>query len=303
MADRTAIHITSINLQHYLWSELFGYLIHPDIPTRDPHLRIADVGTGTGSVLDPRHDSLLLTHKQHLAHQPEWSTTQIRTTGWARSFVPCDSTVPMAPSQRDTSPLGCDKGRPRRPRWSLRYCPYSNFCLCPAERRDPVCLGKPHQAHPYANSPIGALLVIANNANNNLIVGPGGYLQWAEPDVASYRIEKTNSDNKVDALGRLLKLSQGQDARLSPTWVPDLASLFTNGGLGDVQTDIRDAPPHLAFAMHECNLMIHELIARKTHNDGVVQELTSLMPEILNESREGPCWAFTRWVVVGRKPH
>ena len=48
MTDRTAIRIISINLQHYLWSELFGYLTHPDIPILDPHLRIADVGTGTG---------------------------------------------------------------------------------------------------------------------------------------------------------------------------------------------------------------------------------------------------------------
>ncbi|RDW83798.1 class I SAM-dependent methyltransferase [Aspergillus mulundensis] len=37
-----------INLQHYLWVELFGYHIHPSIPTDSPNLRIADVGTGTG---------------------------------------------------------------------------------------------------------------------------------------------------------------------------------------------------------------------------------------------------------------
>ena len=77
------------------------------------------------------------------------------------------------------------------------------------------------------------------------MIGPGGYLQWAEPDVASFRIEKTSPDNKADALGQLLKLSQGQDARLSPTWVPDLATLFADGGLGEIQTDIRNAPPIL----------------------------------------------------------
>lgn len=44
----TDLMIISINLQHYLWAELFGYLAHPAIPTQDPHLRIADVGTGTG---------------------------------------------------------------------------------------------------------------------------------------------------------------------------------------------------------------------------------------------------------------
>ena len=39
-----------INLHHYLCVELFGYLTHPEIPTADPNLKVADVGTGTGSV-------------------------------------------------------------------------------------------------------------------------------------------------------------------------------------------------------------------------------------------------------------
>lgn len=134
------------------------------------------------------------------------------------------------------------------------------------------------------------------------LIGPGGYLQWAEPDVASFRIEKTKPENNVDALRQLLHLSQGQDARLSPTWVPNLTTLFTNSGLGDVQSDARDAPPHLALAMHECSLPIHELIARKTQNEGVTHALTDLMPEIAKETREGSCWAFTRWIVIGRKP-
>ena len=135
------------------------------------------------------------------------------------------------------------------------------------------------------------------------LTGSGGYLQWAEPDVASFRIEKIDPKNKVDALRQLLTLSQGQDVRLSPTWVPSLAALFTDGGLRDVQSDVRDAAPHLALAMHECNLLIHELIARKTQNESLVQELTSFMPEIAKETREGSCWAFTRRVVIGRKPY
>ena len=114
-------------------------------------------------------------------------------------------------------------------------------------------------------------------------IGPGGNLQWAEPDVASFRIEKTNSANKADALRQLLDLSQGQDTRLSPTWVPNLATLFANRGLGDVRSDVRNVALHLALAMHECNLLIHELIARKTQNQGGTQKLTSLMPEIAKE--------------------
>lgn len=101
-------------------------------------------------------------------------------------------------------------------------------------------------------------------------------------------------ENKVDALRELLGLFQGQDTRLGPTWVPNLAAFFTHGGLADVKSDVRDGPSHLALAMHECNLSVHELIARKTENEGETQALESLMPEIARETREGSCWAFTR---------
>lgn len=40
--------IFSLNLQHYLHREMFGYLVHPSIPTDHPKLRVADIGTGTG---------------------------------------------------------------------------------------------------------------------------------------------------------------------------------------------------------------------------------------------------------------
>ncbi|PHH92771.1 hypothetical protein CDD83_5177 [Cordyceps sp. RAO-2017] len=45
---RDFIDNNRINLQHYLWVELFGYLVHPSIATDDPGLRVADVGTGSG---------------------------------------------------------------------------------------------------------------------------------------------------------------------------------------------------------------------------------------------------------------
>jgi hypothetical protein len=37
-----------LNLQHYLWKDTLNYDIHPSIPVAHDHLRIADVGTGTG---------------------------------------------------------------------------------------------------------------------------------------------------------------------------------------------------------------------------------------------------------------
>lgn len=40
-----------LNLQHYLWKDQTGYLLHPSISLSGAeNLRIADVGTGTGYV-------------------------------------------------------------------------------------------------------------------------------------------------------------------------------------------------------------------------------------------------------------
>ncbi|PQE18640.1 umta methyltransferase family protein [Rutstroemia sp. NJR-2017a BVV2] len=37
-----------LNLQHYLWKDGLGYLLHPSISLNGPNTRIADLGTGTG---------------------------------------------------------------------------------------------------------------------------------------------------------------------------------------------------------------------------------------------------------------
>lgn len=64
---------------------------------------------------------------------------------------------------------------------------------------------------------------------------------------------------------------------------------------------MRNAPPHLALAVHECDLTIHELVARQSRNQAVLQAVRDLMPQVVAETRQCACWAFTRWTVVGRK--
>lgn len=133
------------------------------------------------------------------------------------------------------------------------------------------------------------------------LLRPGGALQWGEPDVSSFRIETVNAGVPTTALRSLLTLSQPQDDRLHPTWVPQLPKLYRAAGLAVVQEDVRDAPSHLALAMHECNLPIHELVARKSKNKAVIEAVQDLMPQVEAETRQGATWAFTRWTVVGWK--
>jgi len=93
--------------------------------------------------------------------------------------------------------------------------------------------------------------------------------------------------------------SASPDSRsLSPGILP---ALYSAAGLEAVEADMRNAPPHLALAMHECNLTIHELVARQSRNQAVLQAVRDLMPQVVAETRQGACWAFTRRTVVGRK--
>lgn len=46
--NRDVAASTRLSLQHYIWKENMGYLLHPAIDVSRPDLTIADVGTGTG---------------------------------------------------------------------------------------------------------------------------------------------------------------------------------------------------------------------------------------------------------------
>ncbi|GMF73799.1 unnamed protein product [Aspergillus oryzae] len=134
------------------------------------------------------------------------------------------------------------------------------------------------------------------------ILEPGGYLQWMEVDMNSWRILKTNTDNQSGALEGLFQALQGQDDRLSPTYVPSLSSRFEAAGFENVKSEAKEAPPHLALVLHECNLLITDILPRKMKNEKVKEFVKEIMPRVESETREGSCWAFTRWSVVGRKP-
>jgi len=251
-----------INLQHYLWVELFGYLIHPGIPITKPDLKIADVGTGTGIWLTDLSRRL---------------PSSVNLDGIDISF--------------DAAPL---------PEW---LPPNMTLFHWDIKQEVPVDLIEKYDVLQIRNF---AFVLQDNEISDvlgklNKMIKPGGYLQWAEPDMSSFRIEKTGVKNEVAALSQLLQLSQGQDSRLKPTWVSRLPSLFSDAGFHDILSDVQDASPHLAIAMHECNLPIHDLVARKTNNTSLIQELRKLMPEVLRETREGSYWAFTRWTVIGQK--
>ncbi|KAE8374948.1 hypothetical protein BDV26DRAFT_268828 [Aspergillus bertholletiae] len=252
-----------INLQHYLWIELFGYHIHPTIPTNSPTLRIADIGTGT----------------------TVWLTDQARRLPSTVLLEGLDISFDASPPQELLPP-------------NVTLREYNILADVP-----PDLQGLYDIVH-IRNFSFVLMDDQIEKVIRNLyqLLKPGGYIQWGEPDVSSFRIEKSNPGNKVDAFTELIRISQAQDARLRPTWVPRLPAYFEDIGMEGVEADVKDPPPHLALAKHECSLIIHELISRKTQNTAVGEELKWIIPEVARETQQGSYWAFTRWSVIGRKP-
>ncbi|KAL4938411.1 hypothetical protein BDV06DRAFT_215136 [Aspergillus oleicola] len=258
---RDLLYNNRINLQHYLWIELFGYHIHPTITSETSTLsqqRIADIGTGTESIV-----RIWLTDLSR--RLPE--TTRLDGLDISFDAAPPATSLPT--------------------NISLHYFDIKSEVL-------------EHLRGVYDIVHIRAFSFVLRDeeierAVQNVVqlLKPGGYIQWAEPDVSS---------QNTKPLTELLQVSQIQDPRLSPTWVPGLPATFQSLGLDRVQSDVRDAPPYLALTTHDCNLIVHELIARKTGNIAVREQLGRIIPEAVRESRQGAFWAFTSWTVFGRKP-
>lgn len=132
---------------------------------------------------------------------------------------------------------------------------------------------------------------------------PGGWLQWAEPDVPSMRIRKTDASNTETALQRLFSLTAAQDPRLIPQWPSQLPGLMADQGLMQVEAHRVNANPHQEFAMHECNLLIYDMIAQRSAGNGseMAKEITRLVPEAASESKGGAMFTFSRLTVIGRR--
>ncbi|KAI1275171.1 hypothetical protein F5Y07DRAFT_370712 [Xylaria sp. FL0933] len=70
--------------QHYLWKDVLGYLVHPDILTRSNGMKIADVGTGNGIWLQ---DLANLTSISAELHGFDISLDQVGPIPWLPATV------------------------------------------------------------------------------------------------------------------------------------------------------------------------------------------------------------------------
>lgn len=155
------------------------------------------------------------------------------------------------------------------------------------------------------HSPPKILFITSSRLHFSLSVcisEPGGYIQWGEPDFESIRTDKTSPEIKTDGLSELHELFSIQDPRAKPTWLAGLPDTLSAAGFIEVEVDKNDPPPHMAFVLHECGLMMYEIFRRKTQNEKVRQQLGRILPLAVEETRQGAYTTAVRWTVIARRP-
>ncbi|KAL4947724.1 hypothetical protein BDW69DRAFT_189923 [Aspergillus filifer] len=269
LLSRDYVDCDRLNLQHGLWTKIFGYLLHPCIDASHPTLRIADIGTGTAS----------------------WLTDL--------------SEILPATCQLDGFDVDISQAPPRE------WLP-ANVSL---HEWDVFSEPPEHLMGQYDIVHVRLLVFVVKGDPTRILrsliklLKPGGWLQWAEPDVRTMRLLRARvsaSPSPPDAdatsgMERLFSLSASQDPRLVPQWPGHLGDYFRAEGLTEVLVHrVAEAPRHLEFAMHQCNLLMYEMFASRAPGPEA-KEILDWVPRAADETRLGAMFAFERLAVVGCK--
>ncbi|KAL2047855.1 hypothetical protein ABVK25_011264 [Lepraria finkii] len=266
---RAYVSTARLNLQHYLWKDQTGYLLHPDIPLSNTALKIADVGTGTGIWL------IDLAKTLH-------PTTQL--DGFDIDIADCPPKEWLPPNVQ-MHELDIFGGIPQH---LVGVYDVIQLRLFQVVVRD--------------NDPVPLLKNVLK------MLKPGGYLQWAEYDMTTTKTilaDPALSASDLDALPAFTQKLKQQDARFGKQdWIPTLPTTFAQAGMIDVTTS-RHAPTTSSLPYQlDVFLLTYEELSYKTL-DGMADEqgakLRKLIEKASDEARQGVAWAMERVIFVGRK--
>ncbi|KAH1303825.1 hypothetical protein KXX11_001668 [Aspergillus fumigatus] len=264
--NRNIAASTRLSLQHYIWKENMGYLLHPSIDVSRPDLAIADVGTGTAIwILD-----LLRQLPNAKFHGFDISSEQYPAPG----FVPPNVSL---------SELGILGEIPEEYR----------------EKFDVVHARLLVQVVNQAGS--DPVPVIRNMMK---LLKPGGYLQWEEPnDDASKRpIVKADPANSSENAEKLLQRLDARFRAATPaSWSVALAETFKEQGLQNVVREEFSTDTYLLLLDQTNYLGLFGELISKLDGD-LKEELTQLHANTVAEARKGLSWKVRRFAFLGQKP-
>lgn len=247
---RSSLASTRLNLQHFVFTETFGFNVHPSIPVTKDAL-VADVGCGTGiwSFTFPR---------------PAGSNVRIEASDISLAQTPPKAWLPPHVTIEQLDILDGD-----------------NFPTSLIGRYDIVHI-RLFQLVIQDGDPFPVL------RNLLKLLKPGGHLQWQEYDSANRTFETLAVAPKLDALNEfldsgVLKLPPSRFA-----WITSFHENFgpsSEFGAKLLAHDVRAPPPHLRPMRQEVNLLSMKEYASMLHSaqPEVADELGRLVSEAEHE--------------------
>ena len=262
--------VIRLNLQHFLWRQVFGFNIHPSVhfpPSGDSadtpsHPAIADIATGTALwLIDVSRD-----FPDSQLNGLDIDLTQAPHPGWLPSNI------------------------------TLRH--WDVFAEVPASLECQYDL-----VHVR-------LLVLMLSGEDPMpvirrlfqFVKPGGYIKWDELDCVNMKIKKVNPSVQAPALEEIRVASYANGRH---DWVLDLPRLLNAAGFQDAKLDYYDEKPELVRAFNDQHLMTMEEFASKLMQNGKAEAAASFFKLIqagYQECVEGAALSIPRIVVVAKRP-
>ncbi|EDP52230.1 hypothetical protein KXW98_001633 [Aspergillus fumigatus] len=264
--NRNIAASTRLSLQHYIWKENMGYLLHPSIDVSRPDLAIADVGTGTAIwILD-----LLRQLPNAKFHGFDISSEQYPAPGFLHPNV----------SLSKLDILG----------------------EIPEEYREKFDVVHARLLVQVVNQAGSDPVPVIRNMMK--LLKPGGYLQWEEPnDDASKRpIVKADPANSSENAEKLLQRLDARFRAATPaSWSVALAETFKEQGLQNVVREEFSTDTYLLLLDQTNYLGLFGELISKLDGD-LKEELTQLHANTVAEARKGLSWKVRRFAFLGQKP-
>lgn len=253
--NRDALASARLNLQHQLWIDGLGYLLHPKI-TIPEHAMIADVGCGTGI------------WSLSLAKQLEQTCRGASIEAFDLSLA---QTLPKEWSPSDVSYQQMNIFDPLPEKLIGRYdIVHVRLFLLVVEKGDPMPL-------------LRQLFKLLK---------PGGFLQWQEYDPKSDKIVLAEPSLAAPKLENLYATLKATGSVPDMEWVTDLHTRFEREGGEMLVSDRTWGPKGLLGIKQETIFLVVREWSAKLRSQG--QHQTANQMEALCAEVGEECWALGR---------
>ncbi|CAF9913560.1 hypothetical protein IMSHALPRED_001381 [Imshaugia aleurites] len=275
-----------LDLQHHLWRSQVNYLLHPSIPLSlsSPALRVADVGTGTGTwLLD-------------LARQLP-PTAQLQGFDIDISQCPPKSWLPPNVTMRALDALE-DLAADLVGKFDIVHVRLFMFVV-----EEPTLLLR-NVVRMLSMLAMPLSLALASLALSLLWksrLEPDGWLQWEEYDNETAHTIKAHPGADSSAFDALFQKFAALSRKTKPLWVKTLHKDCEQQGLVDVNVFHHATSLERLPSMTDLFMMGWEELIGMVKDEEKAAELKNLFPRAVAETRRGLGYDMDRVTVVAKK--